>query len=170
MPRPKKKRTIRFDPEVDYFKPRGVPISNLESVEISLEELESVRLVDVSGMNQTQAAEKMEISQSTLHRVLKEARKKIAEALTEGKAIHVRGGEYKMVTLRQGSGRGGRGRGGPSTGSGGGRGRMGGPYAAGPGGNCECPSCGHTVAHKAGVPCTSVECPKCGTKMVRSTS
>ena len=165
MPRPKKKRTIRFNPEIDYFKPRGVAISDLETVGVSLEELEALRLVDVECMKQTEAAERMEVSQSTLHRVLSAGRKKVAKALTEGKAIHMRGGDYKMVTLRQGSGRGGRGRG-----QGGGRGRMGGPYAAGPGGNCSCPSCGHTVSHPAGTPCTSMECPKCGTKMVRSTS
>jgi len=163
MPRPKKKRTIRFNPEIDYFKPRGVPISDLETVEVSLEELEALRLVDVKSMNQTEVAKGMEVSQSTLHRVLSEGRKKVAEALTEGKAIHIKGGDYKMVTLRQGSGRGGRGQGG-------GRGRMGGPYSAGPGGKCECPSCGHAVSHPAGTPCTSMECPKCGTKMVRSTS
>ncbi|MHA1208451.1 MAG: hypothetical protein ACTSSA_00550 [Candidatus Freyarchaeota archaeon] len=52
-------------------------------------------------------------------------------------------------------------------GRGGGRGRMGGPYAAGPGGVCVCPSCGHTVPHQAGVPCTTVSCPKCGTRMIR---
>jgi len=163
MPRPKKKRTIRFNPDVDYFKPRGVAISDLETVDVTLEELEALRLVDVESMRQTEAAEKMEVSQSTLHRVLSEGRKKIAEALTEGKAIHVRGGDYKMATLRRGSGQGSRGRGR----GGGGRGRMGGPYAAGPGGKCECPSCGHTVNHQAGTPCTSMECPKCGTKMVR---
>ena len=50
---------------------------------------------------------------------------------------------------------------------GGGRGRMGGPYAAGPGGICVCPSCGNTVTHQAGVPCTTVTCPKCGSKMTR---
>ncbi|MEA2020638.1 MAG: DUF134 domain-containing protein [Patescibacteria group bacterium] len=158
MPRPKKVRKIRFNPDVTYFKPRGVPLSELEEVDLSLEELEALRLADLKRTNQTEAAEQMGISQSTLHRVLAEGRRKIAEALVEGKAISVKGGDYKMVTLRQGSGRGGRG---------GGRGRMGGPYAAGPGGTCECPSCGHTVAHKAGVPCPKVECPKCGTKMVR---
>jgi hypothetical protein len=62
-----------------------------------------------------------------------------------------------------GSGR-GRGRG---LGRGGGRGRMGGPKAAGPGGSCVCPSCGHKVSHVAGQPCNDRECPKCGTAMVR---
>ena len=62
-----------------------------------------------------------------------------------------------------GTGR-GRGRG---LGAGQGRGRMGG-FAMGPGGNCLCPSCGHTVAHQVGVPCNQVKCPKCGQPMTRA--
>ena len=49
----------------------------------------------------------------------------------------------------------------------GGRGRGGGPYAAGPGGNCICPNCGHQKPHQVGVPCTNEQCPKCGTRMTR---
>jgi len=55
---------------------------------------------------------------------------------------------------------------GPPSG-GGGRGRMGGPFAAGPEGSCVCPKCGNKVAHRAGVPCTQVKCPKCGSAMTR---
>ena len=62
----------------------------------------------------------------------------------------------------QGSGQGmGRGRG-PQ------KGRMGGPFAAGPGGNCVCPTCGTTIPHAAGQPCNSRSCPKCGAQMTRS--
>jgi len=50
-----------------------------------------------------------------------------------------------------------------------GRGRMGGPYAAGPGGGCLCPACGHQATHIAGQPCNQRNCPKCGTKMTRAT-
>ncbi len=50
---------------------------------------------------------------------------------------------------------------------GGGRGRKGGPQAAGPGGKCVCPACGHKEPHVAGQPCTERTCPKCGTRMVR---
>jgi len=46
-------------------------------------------------------------------------------------------------------------------------GRMGGPQAAGPGGKCVCPKCGHTQDHVAGQPCREQTCPKCGTRMVR---
>jgi len=44
---------------------------------------------------------------------------------------------------------------------------MGGPRAAGPGGNCVCPSCGKRVPHERGVPCYQRECPNCGTRLVR---
>lgn len=70
--------------------------------------------------------------------------------------------EVKIIS-RRGGGRGG----GAGRGSGSGRGRMGGPYAAGPGGDCVCPSCGYRAPHQAGVPCTNQTCPKCGARMVR---
>jgi len=62
---------------------------------------------------------------------------------------------------------------GPGTGRGMGRsqgqgsGRMGGPFAAGPGGNCVCPKCGHQVPHVVGQPCNQKDCPECGTRMTR---
>jgi len=64
-----------------------------------------------------------------------------------------------------GTGRGGGGGGG--RGGGRGPGRMGGPKAAGPGGACICPNCGHRAAHTVGQPCYQKKCPKCGTQMTR---
>jgi hypothetical protein len=62
----------------------------------------------------------------------------------------------------------GRGRGsGSGAGRGGGRGQGGGPFAAGPDGNCVCPSCGHKEPHVAGQPCYQKKCPKCGMQMIR---
>jgi hypothetical protein len=56
---------------------------------------------------------------------------------------------------------------GPPGSGGRGRGRMGGPYAGGPGGTCVCPACGQNVPHIVGQPCTQRTCPKCGARMVR---
>jgi len=61
----------------------------------------------------------------------------------------------------------GMGPGGGGGGGGRGMGRGGGPFAAGPGGNCVCPGCGHTEPHVVGQPCNQKACPKCGAQMTR---
>ena len=157
MGRPKRFRRIQSYPKVVYFKPRSVPLSFLEEIQLKVDELEALKLVDFENMPQIEAAKKMAVSQSTLQRILSSARKKVAEALSVGKAIRIEGGEIMMV---QGRGR---------RGGGQGRGRMGGPLAAGPGGYCVCSNsdCGHKVPHLVGKPCTQRKCPKCGSPMVR---
>ena len=89
MSRPIKPRQVSFDPNVTYFKPRAIPLSMLKEVDLATDELEAIRLCDLKDLNQTKAAEKMGISQSTLGRILISARKKIAQALIEGKAIRI---------------------------------------------------------------------------------
>ena len=89
MPRPIKPRRVLFNPGVVYFKPRAVPLSMLEEVDLSIDELETLRLCDLKDLEQKKAAKKMKISQSTLQRTLTSARKKIAQALIEGKAIKI---------------------------------------------------------------------------------
>lgn len=89
MSRPIKKRKIDFDPNVTYFKPRAVPLSTLEEVDLGVDELEAIRLCDLKNLDQVEAAQKMKISQSTLGRILCSARKKIAQALIYGKAIKI---------------------------------------------------------------------------------
>ena len=90
MVRPKKPRQVSFDPNVTYFKPRAVPLSMLEEVDLDVDELEALRFCDLMGLSQNKAAQKMKISQSTLGRILTSARKKITEALIKGKAIKIR--------------------------------------------------------------------------------
>jgi predicted DNA-binding protein (UPF0251 family) len=161
MPRPRIRRRIRVMPEVTYFKPAGVPMADLGEVILSVDEYEAVRLVDFKGVGQDKAGKKMKISQPTLSRLLKSARKKLSNAIINGKAIRIQGGSYQMVQPR---GRGmGRGRG---FGAGAGMGRMGGA-AMGPGGVCRCPKCGHQEAQVRGQPCMNKKCPKCGTLMIR---
>jgi len=90
MARPIKPRRVFFDPKVTYFKPRAVPLSMLEEVGLSIDELEALRLCDYKNLEQTEAAKKMKISQSTLQRILTSVRQKVAQALIEGKAIKIR--------------------------------------------------------------------------------
>jgi len=89
MIRPLKPRRVFFDPKAVYFKPRAIPLSMLEEVDLGLDELEALRLCDLENLEQKKAAKKMNISQSTLQRILTSARKKIAEALIKGKAIRI---------------------------------------------------------------------------------
>jgi len=92
MVRPIKPRRVFFDPSVTYFKPRAVPLSILEEVDLSIDELEALRLCDFKNLEQKKAAQKMKVSQSTLQRILTSARQKVAQALIEGKAIKIRKG------------------------------------------------------------------------------
>ena len=89
MVRPIKPRRLCFNPSVTYFKPRAIPLSSLKEVELRLDELEVLRFCDYQGLEQKEAAEKINISQSTLQRILTSARKKVSEAITEGKAIKI---------------------------------------------------------------------------------
>ena len=177
MVRPRKRRFVNFEPAVNYFKPRGVPLIALNESELTVDELESMRLSYLEKLSQADAADKMEVHQSTFQRTLTSAREKITDALVNGKAIKIKGGVYRMPggdgtgPLGPG-GRGGAGPGGFGRGTGqvgpGGRGRMGGPFAAGPGGLCKCPKCGHEQPHGRAQPCNMVKCPKCGTIMTRA--
>jgi predicted DNA-binding protein (UPF0251 family) len=114
MPRPRRCRRVRFEPNITYFKPRGVRLRDLDEAVLTVDEFEAVRLKDFEGMEQVDAAKKMNISQPTFHRLLLSARKKLADALVQGKAIKIEGGVYKMVKPRRRRGRGmGRGFGAP---------------------------------------------------------
>ncbi len=89
MPRPRIPRCLRFRPNVYYFKPQGIPLRMLEEVALLSDELEAIKLHDVDGLEQIDAAKKMNISQPTFGRILNSAYKKIAEAIIKGKAIRI---------------------------------------------------------------------------------
>lgn len=94
MPRPIKCRRVACEPGVTYFKPAGIPLRDLAESELSIDELEAIKLVDFEEMEQIAASKKMEISQPTLHRLLRSGRKKVAQALIKGQAIKISGGRY----------------------------------------------------------------------------
>ena len=89
MSRPKKCRCINCTPNTAYFKPKGIPIFELEEVSLSLDELEAIRLADYEGRYHEEAAKKMEVSRATFGRILSKARKKVAEAIVNGKALRI---------------------------------------------------------------------------------
>ena len=89
MVRPRLCRRIRFNPNVTYFKPRGVPMRSLGVVELTVEEVEALRLKNMKNLSQIECAKKMKTSQSTFQRILSSAYQKTTEALIEGKAIKI---------------------------------------------------------------------------------
>ena len=96
MVRPKKNRTVAFDPDVSYFKPRGIPLRNLEEVRLTVDELEAIRLSDGMGLSQEEAGKRMEVSRATFGRIIQNARQLVADALVNGKAIRIEGGSYRL--------------------------------------------------------------------------
>ncbi|WP_410509029.1 DUF134 domain-containing protein [Methanosarcina hadiensis] len=88
------KRRVSCFPKATYFKPREIPLCCLEISNLSIEELEAIRLCDLLQMEQNEAADKMGVSRKTLWSDLQNARQKVADALVNGKAIEISGGEY----------------------------------------------------------------------------
>ena len=100
MPRPPKCRRVAFLPPAPYFKPAGIPLRALKEVQLSVEEAEAIRLKDLEGLEQEQGAERMNISRPTFQRVLASGRQKMADALLNGKAMRIEGGNFEMVRYR----------------------------------------------------------------------
>lgn len=183
MPRPKRKRIVTHPPLMEGFKPFGVPISDLEPVILLFEEYETLRLLDYMGLTQLEAAKEMDVSRPTLTRIYEKARRTIAEAFVEGKAVFIEGGDYhtgefwyrcetchKLLISEQ-------------------------EIAEcsycksdkirslskishkidqqkhedSPG-FCVCLHCNAKIPHQPGIPCRASECPQCGNKMIRENS
>ncbi len=101
MVRPRHCRRVGSIPESNYFKPRGIPLSMLEEVILTVDEFEAIRLADLESLYQEQAAEKMNVSRQTFGRIIELAHKKVAEALVKGKALRIEGGEVEMTATRK---------------------------------------------------------------------
>jgi predicted DNA-binding protein (UPF0251 family) len=89
MARPVKSRRVSCVPAASYFKPVGIPMRDLEEIALGMDELEAVRLTDLDGLYQADAAERMGVSRQTIGNILNSAHRKIAEALLNGKALRI---------------------------------------------------------------------------------
>lgn len=96
MSRPKYCRKVGCVPDINYFKPRGIPASLLEEVVLSLDECEAIRLADFEGLYQEAAAGRMDISRQTFGRIIESAHHKIADVLINGKALKIEGGDVSI--------------------------------------------------------------------------
>ena len=101
MGRPHKKRFVAFNPGVCYFKPRGIPMVALEEVRLKVDEREALRLADLENFSHEEAGSRMGVSRATFGRIIEQARRVVADALINGKAINVEGGNYQITSTER---------------------------------------------------------------------
>ena len=87
MPRPRKACRCRRFRGDRVFKPRSIPMSQLETVRLELSEFEAMRLCDHEGLDQDAAGQRMGVSRGTVQRLVKEGRRKIMTALLQSQAL-----------------------------------------------------------------------------------
>jgi predicted DNA-binding protein (UPF0251 family) len=101
MPRPRKQKLICSLPPCNTFAPCGSNGSENEAVLMSLEEYETIRLIDLNDMDQAQCAEEMGVARSTVQRLYMDARRKIAGCIVEGRMLKISGGDYTLCAKRK---------------------------------------------------------------------
>jgi len=89
VPRPRLCRRIGLNPKVTFYKPQGIPMRHLKTIELTHEEWEALRLKHMEGLGQIESAKKMDTSQSTLQRILSSAQKKLGQAVVKGLAVKI---------------------------------------------------------------------------------
>ena len=138
--RPVSCRSVADLPKVTCFGPEGLPDGEFQSVMLTVDELEAIRLADKDGLYQADAALQMGVSRQTFGRILECARKKVAEAIVDGKRLCIGGGVVRQGCDTIADGR-------PEI--------------------CFCTECGLAVPHVKGNPCRQSSCPKCGLPLKR---
>ena len=101
MPRPKKCRRICDYPQTPSFVPAEMPEPR-DAVILTLEEYETIRLIDKEGLSQEQCGDFMQVARTTVQQIYSSARKKLADVLVEGLPLRIGGGDYELCTGREG--------------------------------------------------------------------
>lgn len=100
MPRPRKHRRICCNPSAYYFKPRGIPVFELEEIILEHDELESLRLADLLAYSHEDASAEMNISRATFGRIVETARKKVTDGILNGKAIRINENNFTKIKYK----------------------------------------------------------------------
>ena len=95
MPRPRKCRRVCSVPERSQFAPVEGELAE-EAVVLTVDEYEAVRLIDRERLTQEQCAARMNVSRGVVNKLYGAAGAKLAEALVEGKALRIEGGDYRL--------------------------------------------------------------------------
>ena len=97
MARPRKWRRVCTLPKIHKFGPLDLDENRAELI-MTVEEYETIRLMDFEGLNQQQCADSMAVARSTVQRIYDGARKKIADSLVNGKILKIESGDYKLCS------------------------------------------------------------------------
>lgn len=103
MPRPTILRNVHSLPPCKSYGPLDIDVSR-EVIVMSIEEYETIRLIDEQSLTQAECAEIMGVGRTTAQRIYNNARKKLANAIVYGMIIQFEGGTYQL--RRQGKGHG----------------------------------------------------------------
>jgi predicted DNA-binding protein (UPF0251 family) len=98
--RPRKRRIIPHEPRRAIYKPAGMPLDGLHRITLLQEEREALRLADLEGLTQAEAAKRMGVSRSTFQRIVSHAHRQVALALTGGHALQIEGGTFDVALPR----------------------------------------------------------------------
>ncbi len=98
MVRPRKWRRVCCLPESTSFGPLDPPGKPACPITMSVDEFETIRLIDLEGLTQEECAGQMGIARTTIQRAYNEARRKLADSLVNGKALHIEGGDFQLCS------------------------------------------------------------------------
>ena len=101
MPRPGKCRNVCCLPDSKYFGPLDFPVDKLNILNMTVDEYETIRLIDLKGFTQEECAKQMNISRTIVQGIYDMARKKLAESLVNRKVLLIEGGEYQICDERK---------------------------------------------------------------------
>lgn len=102
MARPRKRRRVCSVPNYEIFGPLNGIDDNRETILLTVEEYEVIRLIDLEGLEQEQCAERMDVARSTVQRMYVNAKEKIADSLVNGKILKIEGGDYVVCNRNRG--------------------------------------------------------------------
>lgn len=100
MNRPQRRRMIERVPECFFFKPQGMPLSDMQEIHLSVDQLEAMRLAHLHGLSQEEIGEKMGVSRATVGRILEQAHRSVTDALVNGAALRIEGGSINIKSPR----------------------------------------------------------------------
>ncbi len=98
MPRPRKRRRVCCMPMNDLFGPLNAQMNEEDMVSMTVDEYETIRLIDLEGLTQEECAKQMDVARTTVQGIYIDARKKLAQSLVNGKVLRIEGGNYKLCS------------------------------------------------------------------------